>query len=486
MKGPIGPGAVPAVLRSIYVERKTGMLRFIREDERRSIRFMSGHIVYGQASVQELHLGEVLVAEGRLDRPTLERAGAVMQRDRKRLGAVLVELGILDEVGLEAALALHVRAILTSVFSLREGTYTFQEQDPETFLEDDWPLAISTGEAVLAAVRAVRSQGDVRYAVGELDRVLLASDDPLVLYQRVDLGAAAALLLSRVDGTRSGREVLGLVTLPPESAERALLALLCTGILEFAEGPRAAEGRSPNELREEVLVLYRELPRRTDHEVLGVVPGAPEGEVKAAFFRLAKRYHPDVQHEPGLSDLREKLEAVFFRIHAAYRAIGMRHRGPTPAASAAPAPPGEAPPPAPPVGTGDLGFEAMLRLGRDKLAEGQNWDAIAAFEAVVGGAQGRMRTRGRVLLGKALLEYPDRDKAAEKELLEAVREDPVHVQAHYLLGTLFRRQGRPARAAAMFRRALEIDPAHRAALADLDAMASDPPPTRGRRPSRRA
>ena len=64
---------VPAVLRSIYVDRKTGMLRFIRDDERRSIRFMSGHVVYGQASVTELHLGEVLIAEGRLDRPTLVR-----------------------------------------------------------------------------------------------------------------------------------------------------------------------------------------------------------------------------------------------------------------------------------------------------------------------------------------------------------------------------------------------------------------------------
>ena len=57
MKGSVGPGVVPAVLRSIYVDRKTGMLRFIRDDERRSIRFMSGHVVYGQASVTELPPG---------------------------------------------------------------------------------------------------------------------------------------------------------------------------------------------------------------------------------------------------------------------------------------------------------------------------------------------------------------------------------------------------------------------------------------------
>ena len=155
---------MPEVLRSIYLGRRTGMLRFIRNDERRSVRFMSGHIVYGEASVKELRLGEVLVASGKLEAAVFERALAVVLRDRKRMGAVLMEMGVLDENGIEEALALQVRTILASVFSMREGTYTFQEQDPEAFLDDDWPLAISTAEAVLAAVRAVPSGDDVRFA----------------------------------------------------------------------------------------------------------------------------------------------------------------------------------------------------------------------------------------------------------------------------------------------------------------------------------
>src|SRR5260221_612794 len=305
------------------------MLRFIRGDERRSVRFMSGHIVYGEPSVKDLRLGEVLLASGKLEAAVLERAAAVVVRDRKRMGAVLVEMGVLDENGLEEALALHVRSILTSVFSMREGTYTFQEQDPEAFLDDDWPLAISTGEAVLAAVRAVRSEDDVRFALGNLDRVLLGSDDPLVLYQRMDLGAE--------------------------------------------EGAVLAAGRSAR--------------------------------------------------------------------------------------------PGDA-----------LGFEGMLAQGRQLLAESKAWEAAALFEAAATGGEGRMRTRARVLLGRALLQLPDREKAAEKELQAAVHDEPDHVEAHYLLGTLYRRRGLATRAASMFRRALEIDPAHRAALAEMDALEQSPPP----------
>src|SRR5262249_49354747 len=150
--------------------------------------FMSGHIVYGEATIRDLRLGEVLVAAGRLDPAVREKADEIVGRERKRMGAVLREMGVLDENSLEEALALQVRAILVSGVSLRDGTYTFQEQDPETFLDDDWPLAISTAEAVLAAVRAVRSEDDVRFALGGLDRVLLASEDPLMLFQRMDLG----------------------------------------------------------------------------------------------------------------------------------------------------------------------------------------------------------------------------------------------------------------------------------------------------------
>jgi tetratricopeptide (TPR) repeat protein len=481
MKGPLEPGVVPDVLRSIYLGRRTGMLRFIRGEERLSVRFMSGHIVYGEASVKELRLGEVLVASGKLEAAVFDAALAVVLRDRKRMGAVLMEMGVLDENGIEEALALQVRTILARVFSLHEGTYTFQEQDPEAFLDDDWPLAISTAEAVLAAVRAVASEDDVRFALGSLDRVLIGSDDPLVLYQRMDLGAEEGAVIARVNGILPAREVLLRTGLPLAVAERSLLALLCTGILEYAAGPATpADAPAPAELRQEILGLYEGLGRRSDHELLGVAPGASAADLKAAYFRLAKRYHPDVFREPGLADLRAKVEAVFFRVNDAYRALSAPAPRAVPAARSGPA--AEAP-----ARPGDaFGFEEMLAQGRRLLTESKAWEAAALFESVANGADGRMRTRARVLLGRALLQLPDREKAAEKHLLAAAKDDPAHVEAHYLLGTLYRRRGLGTRAASMFRRALEIDPAHRAALAEMDALEKGPPPAAppGRAPRR--
>ena len=47
---------------------------------------------------------------------------------------------------------------------------------------------------------------------------------------------------------------------------------------------------------------------RNHFEVLGLERSATASEVKEAYFRLAKRFHPDVHHGAHLGDLRDKLE----------------------------------------------------------------------------------------------------------------------------------------------------------------------------------
>jgi len=50
------------------------------------------------------------------------------------------------------------------------------------------------------------------------------------------------------------------------------------------------------------------------YEVLGVEPGAGEAEIKTAYRRLARKYHPDVSKEPGA-------EEMFKSVNEAYEAL---------------------------------------------------------------------------------------------------------------------------------------------------------------------
>ena len=71
-------------------------------------------------------------------------------------------------------------------------------------------------------------------------------------------------------------------------------------------------------------------------------------------------------------------------------------------------------------------------------------------------------------------------KRAESHLQDVVREDPARVEAHLLLGDIYRAGNLRARALAAYRRVLDLQPHNRQALRALARMeAEEPPPAKG-------
>src|SRR5512139_553310 len=125
MSGDLAEGVLPDLLRQSYVGRRNGTLTLARGQERQSLRFRHGHIVNAHTNVVEERLGEMLVRRGVLSEADLARATEVVVRNRRRLGEVLLEMGLIDASGIEDAVALHVHEMLTRVFAWPEGTYAF-------------------------------------------------------------------------------------------------------------------------------------------------------------------------------------------------------------------------------------------------------------------------------------------------------------------------------------------------------------------------
>ena len=234
MKGSLCRGMLPVVLGRLYVERQSGLLHLTRGEERRSARFRKGHIVHADTSATEDHMGEVLVRHGLLSAADLGRATARVVRERKRLGQVLQELRILDEHLLENALALHVREVMRKAFDWEAGAYSFEVQPADARLHEDATLKVFTGELILEAARSVRDPAAVRRALGDADRPIALTTDPVLRFQQISLSTGESDVLARVDGTRTLRQLVTALSLPPEETERSVLGLLCLGMVEPA------------------------------------------------------------------------------------------------------------------------------------------------------------------------------------------------------------------------------------------------------------
>jgi hypothetical protein len=233
VKGSLCPGTLPVVLGRLYVERQSGLLHLTRAEERRSVRFRKGHIVHADTTAAEDHMGEVLVRKGLLSAADLGRATARVMREHKRLGQVLQELRILDEHLLEDALALHVREVMRKAFGWEAGGYSFEVQPAER-LHEDATLRVFTGELILEAARSVRDPAAVRRALGNADRLIALTPDPVLRFQQITLSRDENDVLARVDGTRTLRQLVTALSLPPEETERSVLGLLCLGMVEQA------------------------------------------------------------------------------------------------------------------------------------------------------------------------------------------------------------------------------------------------------------
>src|SRR6266700_2146105 len=245
MNGILEEGVLPGLMRDLYVGRKTGILHFARAEQRYSVRFQRGHLVNATTNVTEDRLGEMLVRERLLSKDNFVKATVMVVREQKRLGQALLELEAFDQEGLEKAIARHVHELLTRVLAWNEGTWEFVEEPEATVSTDEITLKLSTGDVILEAVHGTNDPDVIRYALGDIDRVLAHSTDPLLRFQNITLTPTDGFVLSRVDGTLSAREIIQLAGLPAEETRKSLFGLLCTGVVAWTGGVRKPKAVPP-------------------------------------------------------------------------------------------------------------------------------------------------------------------------------------------------------------------------------------------------
>jgi tetratricopeptide (TPR) repeat protein len=410
----------------------------------------------------------------------------------------------------------------------------FQEGSAE---RPDPPLDFAT-EDLLREAAHTADVFLVEEVLGPLDRVLLWTTLPPETTETT-LTPTEGFLLSRIDGVLTAGEVLDLVPSDPDASRRSLFGLLVTGLARFSPPPQEAPPAAPppaappvelprasslaeaarqvaheralRERRESIAETHARVVGLPNHfEVLGLNREASEAEVKAAYFRLAKQFHPDALGE--LQDLHEQVQAIFSRLAAAFEILGhpkgrADYEQSLPRIPSLPAMPGPSPrttatsagaelgvrprrpppsvqgaplAPVPERSAEDLAWLAEEALKRCEalLGEGKFWEGIQVLEPHVGALAGRARHRGRLVLAQAYLHNPKWLHRGEELLRAVVRDDPMNAEAYYLLGTIYKTGGLPTRAAAMFRKALEARPGHRPAADELALLEKAPPPPR--------
>ncbi len=120
------------IFEELRAKKATGTLTLKAERVEKSVFFKGGEVIFSKSTDSKDRLGEILVKVGKLKREDLDRALVLSRKHLglKKMGAILVENGMVTPKELFHALKTQVNDIIVSLFSWSQADYSFTEQLP--------------------------------------------------------------------------------------------------------------------------------------------------------------------------------------------------------------------------------------------------------------------------------------------------------------------------------------------------------------------
>jgi hypothetical protein len=237
-------------------------------------------------------------------------------------------------------------------------------------------------------------------------------------------------------------------------------------------GSRAAA----TEIRKMISDKIQALDRGADHySILGVSSGAKADEVRAAYFAIAKRIHPDRLRAVGVTDVDNDAQRLFARINQAFGVLSDPQRradysvmisaGGEQAVRKAQADAEE-------KAGRVLRAEETFRRGEMALRRSMFEQARALFEEAV--SLNDEEAEYHALLAWATwLSAPNKTVVAtevQKRLAHALAMSPQCVPAHFYGGQVAKHSGQTQAAIDAFRRVISLEPGHSEAALELRVL----------------
>jgi hypothetical protein len=441
--------------------------------------FDHGRLVFAASNRKKDRLGEALITLGCITDEEFHRVSALMATtQRPRFGDALVEAGVMsrDEVG--HSVAQWVRRIVLSLFELEGGAVSFEERQCPIPLE--FMVSLSAPRLLHDGILTMSDAELVLAGIGPLDRMVARSAGPPFAFDAEQCSPDETAVLEQANG--HAVTVRRLATLRNGISFprlRAAYALLASGVLAESDG--IAEPPPARVPLETSTFLVSALERKPDQpsrdairdEVAGEVArsegldgeawlevprAAPREVLVRALEQRIERYH-------GLRDavgddekLKTEIELLVGRATSLLRVT--RGDMSKPARRAEPA---ATPAVRPEID--QLLMEADVYMTVSNYAR-----AIPVYQKVV-----ELRpdvVAYRVRLAVAMARWPATARQAEVQFLEAIRLEPSNADLHFRLSLYYKAMNARTQTFAALQKAVELDPGHKLARAEIAAFRS--------------
>jgi len=276
-------------------------------------------------------------------------------------------------------------------------------------------------------------------------------------------------LYEMIKGEAESGELLASSNANPEFFWKGLYLLYCLDLVDFKPG-KTKEAPAPDKKEEtrpkvteeeklsEVFKFHNSLETFNYYQILNIAEDAPPEDIKKSYFRLARKFHPDLFSRELPSETTQKIDEVFAQITKAYNNLSdeKRKREYDKRLSS---------PPEDNKKNQAKDAEKRFRQGKTLFNQERYEEALVFLEQAVRLSQDKARYF--ILLAMTQAKLHMYRKEAEKNFIRATKLEPWNAEAFVGLGVLYKKEGLHIRSKKQFERALQIDPDHKIALKEL-------------------
>lgn len=235
-QGSLAARDLAELVLGLYEQRFSGLLVLSNGGIGKSVTLQDGRMVFATSTSQDDRLGELLFRRGRISLRQLVDAGAAVAPG-KRLGAVLVEQGVLSPKDLVKTVVEQVQEIIYGAFQWTEGQYRLQAGLDSS---EAITLKISTPDLILEGIRRIEAWSRVDRAVGGLAARYDRHPDYEDVLKSMTLSFEKLSLLTTLNEATDVETICRESTLSDFETCRALWAFRVIGVVRRLDAPPKA------------------------------------------------------------------------------------------------------------------------------------------------------------------------------------------------------------------------------------------------------
>lgn len=329
------------LLQRIFREQLSGSLICTNNKVNKSIVFYKGNVVAANSTEIIDQIDDLLIRISHVAARTFAEAKKHMSETVCSFSDALVKLNVVSEEELINLRKIQISQIVSSLFSWTTGQY---ELRCETYAISSNKISVPVGDLIFEGLRKLEDISLIKFWLGDFSRQLLPNPTPIDLTKFISLTSREAFVFSRVTVNTTITELLSLDCLPEAEMLKSICGLIAVGLLntntdekklsrsvdsvvnllkEMRSSSKACDFQSMATFCYEVESLIYDLESTNYYSLLGVSVSAKDEDLRAAYEKLVKKFHPAANEEfcRYNPSLQSKLEKLFSHILMAYRVL---------------------------------------------------------------------------------------------------------------------------------------------------------------------